>query len=75
MELLRGLDVWIVDALRYMSHPAHFSVKQALDWIERLKPNRAILTHLHIDLDYAALQRELPPHVVPAFDGLQITWA
>ena len=75
VELLRGLDVWIVDALRYMSHPAHFSVSQALEWIEKLKPKRAILTHLHIDLDYAALQRELPPHVVPAFDGLQITWA
>ena len=74
VELLRGLDVWIVDALRYMSHPAHFSVSQALEWIEKLKPKRAILTHLHIDLDYAALQRELPPHVAPAFDGLQITW-
>ena len=75
VELLRGLDMWIVDALRYISHPAHFSVGQALKWIETLKPKRAILTHLHIDLDYAALQRELPPHVVPAFDGLQITWA
>lgn len=75
VEMLRGLDVWIVDALRYMSHPAHFSVSQALEWIEKLKPKRAILTHLHIDLDYAALQRELPLHVVPAFDGLQITWS
>lgn len=75
VELLAGLDVWIVDALRYQPHPAHFTVRQALEWIERLKPRRAILTHLHIDLDYARLQRELPPNVVPAFDGLQLTWA
>jgi phosphoribosyl 1,2-cyclic phosphate phosphodiesterase len=70
--LLQGLDVWIVDALRYIEHPSHFSVRQALDWIERLRPKRAILTHLHIDLDYAALKRELPPHVEPAYDGMVV---
>jgi len=69
---LAGLDLWIVDALRYIPHPSHFSVKQALEWIERLKPKRAILTHLHIDLDYAALKRELPPHVEPAYDGMVV---
>ena len=69
---LAGLDVWIVDALRYIPHPAHFSVAQALEWIERLKPKRAILTHLHIDLDYERLKRELPPHVEPAFDGMVV---
>ncbi len=73
-DMLRGLDVWIVDALRYIPHPAHFSVKQALGWIEELKPKRAILTHLHVDLDYAKLAAELPAHVVPAFDGLQINF-
>ncbi len=52
--------------------PRHFTVKQALPWIERLKPKRAILTHLHIDLDYAALKRELPAHVEPAYDGMQL---
>ncbi|MCB1548158.1 MAG: MBL fold metallo-hydrolase [Hyphomicrobiaceae bacterium] len=67
------MDVWIVDALRYVPHPSHFSVKEACAWVERLKPRRTILTHLHVDLDYAALQRELPPAIEPAFDGLQIT--
>ena len=67
------MDVWIVDALRYLPHPSHFSVKEACAWVERLKPRRTILTHLHVDLDYAALQRELPPAIEPAFDGLQIT--
>lgn len=72
--LLQGLDLWIVDALRYIEHPSHFSVAQALEWIERLRPKRAILTHLHIDLDYAALKRELPPHVEPAYDGMVINF-
>ncbi|MEZ5849548.1 MAG: MBL fold metallo-hydrolase [Hyphomicrobiaceae bacterium] len=72
--LLQGLDVWIVDALRYIPHPSHFTVKQALGWIERLKPKRAFLTHLHIDLDYEKLAKELPENVAPAYDGLQIVF-
>jgi phosphoribosyl 1,2-cyclic phosphate phosphodiesterase len=71
---LSGLDVWIVDALRHTPHPSHFTVKQALAWIERLRPKRAILTHLHVDLDYDALVRELPSGVEPAYDGMQISW-
>jgi phosphoribosyl 1,2-cyclic phosphate phosphodiesterase len=67
---LVGLDVWIVDALRERPHPSHFSVADALSWIERLKPRRAILTNLHSDLDYDALRQKLPTHVEPAFDGM-----
>ncbi len=67
---LAGLDIWIVDALRYRPHPSHFAVADALAWIERLKPRRAILTNLHADLDYAVLRGKLPPHVEPAFDGI-----
>jgi phosphoribosyl 1,2-cyclic phosphate phosphodiesterase len=69
---LEGLDVWIVDALRYRSHPSHFSVKEALAWIGRLKPKRAILTHMTTDLDYETLRRELPSNVEPAYDGMVI---
>jgi phosphoribosyl 1,2-cyclic phosphate phosphodiesterase len=72
IPLLGGLDVWIVDALRHNPHPSHFTVKTALEWIERLQPKRAILTHLHVDLDYEALKRELPPHVEPAYDGMVV---
>ncbi len=72
VPLLEGLDVWIVDALRYTPHPSHWSVGQALEWIERLKPKRAILTHLHIDLDYDKLRRELPAGVEPAYDGMVV---
>ncbi len=73
-HLLEGLDVWIVDALRPHPHPSHFSVKQALEWIDALKPKRAILTHLHVDLDYAAMKRDLPAHVEPAYDGMEIAF-
>ena len=71
-EKLENLDVWIVDALRYTFHPSHFSVKQALEWIERLQPKRAILTHLNVDLDYKKLAGELPGHVEPAYDGMVV---
>jgi phosphoribosyl 1,2-cyclic phosphate phosphodiesterase len=70
---LAGLDAWIVDALRYRPHRSHFSLADALAWIERLKPRRAILTNLHGDLDYAVLRKELPPNVEPAFDGMTIS--
>ncbi len=70
---LRDLDVWIIDALRYTSHPSHFSLGEALAWVERMKPKRAILTHMHIDLDYASLLAELPPGVEPAYDGMVLT--
>ena len=53
---LAGLDVWIVDALRRTPHPSHMNLDEALDWIARIKPKRAILTNLHTDLDYDALR-------------------
>jgi phosphoribosyl 1,2-cyclic phosphate phosphodiesterase len=74
LPLLEGLDVWIVDALRFTNHPSHFSVKQALQWIERLRPKRAILTHMTTDLDYEALRRELPEGVEPAYDNMVIAF-
>ena len=70
---LAGLKVWIVDALRYKPHPTHAHVEKALGWIARLKPERAILTNMHIDLDYATLAGQLPPGVEPAYDGLRFT--
>ena len=69
---LAGLEVWVVDALRYAPHPSHFSLADALAWIEQLKPRRAILTNLHADLDYETLRKELPAHVVPAYDGISV---
>ena len=72
IPLLEGLDLWVVDALRPTPHPSHFSVKEALAWIERLRAKRAILTHLTAELDYDALKRDLPPNVEPAYDGMVV---
>lgn len=69
---LQGLDVWILDALRFRTHPSHFSVDESLGWIDRMKPGRAILTNLHTDLDFETLARGLPPDVTPAYDGLTV---
>jgi len=68
---LQGLDIWIVDALRRTPHPSHFNLPETLEWIDRIKPKRAILTDMHTDMDYATLRAELPKHIEPAFDGMQ----
>ena len=72
LEALQGLDVWIIDALRPRPHPSHFTVEEALEWIARPGPRRAVLTNLHTDLDYETLRRALPPQVEPAYDGMRI---
>ena len=71
-EALAGVKVWIVDALRYRSHPTHAHLDLTLEWIRRVQPERAILTHMTWEMDYATLLRELPPGVEPAYDGLTI---
>ena len=71
-ESLAGVECWIVDALRYSPHPSHAHVAKTLEWIAQVKPKRAILTNLHVDLDYETLRRELPPGVEPAYDGMTV---
>ncbi|MCB1384475.1 MAG: MBL fold metallo-hydrolase [Nitratireductor sp.] len=75
LKLLQGLDALVIDALQYREHISHLSLAQALDWIGRLAPRRAILTHMHIPLDYETVQRETPAHVEPAHDGMVIELA
>jgi len=67
---MAGLDLWIVDALRKPPHPSHFNLDEALEWIARVKPKRAILTNLHSDMDYASLRANLPSGVEPGYDGM-----
>jgi phosphoribosyl 1,2-cyclic phosphate phosphodiesterase len=69
---LQGLDCWILDALRRTPHPTHAHLALSLDWIARAAPRRAVLTNMHIDLDYQTLEAELPPHIRPAHDGMII---
>ena len=69
---MSGLDLWIVDALWYRPHPSHFHVERTLEWIERLRPKRAILTNMHSDLDFDALRAKLPAGIEPGYDGLRV---
>lgn len=71
--LLEGLECWILDALRRTPHPTHAHLARALEWIARVRPARAVLTNMHIDLDYETLRAEVPPGVEPAHDGMVIT--
>jgi phosphoribosyl 1,2-cyclic phosphate phosphodiesterase len=70
---LENLDLWIIDALRYAPHPSHFSLDDALSWIAKFKPRRAVLTNLHSDLDYNVLQAKLPPGIEAGYDGMRLT--
>jgi phosphoribosyl 1,2-cyclic phosphate phosphodiesterase len=70
---LQNLDLWIVDALRRDPHPTHAHLAKTLEWIDRVAPKRAVLTNMHIDLDYATLAAETPDYITPAFDGLTLT--
>ena len=66
--------IWIVDALRHDPHPSHAHLARTLEWIERAAPRRAVLTNMHIDMDYEAVERDTPAHVSPAYDGMTITY-
>jgi phosphoribosyl 1,2-cyclic phosphate phosphodiesterase len=68
--LAANLDVWVLDALQYRRHVSHLSLEEALEWIGRIMPERAILTHMHIPLDYETVRRETPENVEPAYDGM-----
>lgn len=71
---LRDLDCWVVDALRRTPHPTHAHLDKTLDWIKQVKPRRAVLTNMHIDLDYASVAAETADHIVPAYDGMVIRY-
>jgi phosphoribosyl 1,2-cyclic phosphate phosphodiesterase len=69
---LDGVEVWVVDCMRRTPHVTHSHLAQTLDWIARVRPRRAVLTHMDESLDYDGLARELPPGVEPGYDGLVI---
>ncbi len=71
---LQGLDCWILDALRRTPHPTHTHLALSLEWIARARPARAVLTNMHLDMDYEQLCAELPAHIRPAYDGMAITY-
>lgn len=71
-ELVKGVDLWIVDAVRRQPHPTHPHLAQTLAWIAQAKPARAILTHMDQSMDYRTLCEELPHWVEPGYDGMVV---
>ena len=69
---LAGVEVWIVDALRQHPHPTHSHVPQTFEWIARVGPRRAVLTHMSHMLDYEDVLAQCPPGVEPGYDGMVI---
>jgi phosphoribosyl 1,2-cyclic phosphate phosphodiesterase len=71
--VLEGLDLWILDALRRDPHPTHSHLAQSLDWIAQAAPKQAVLTNMHIDLDWDTVAAETPDNVTPAYDGMTLS--
>ena len=70
--VLKGVKIWLVDCVREEPHPTHSHLAQTLEWIERVKPEQAFLTHMNHMMDYDSLVRKLPAGVAPAYDSLVI---
>ncbi|QDY68479.1 MBL fold metallo-hydrolase [Qingshengfaniella alkalisoli] len=71
---LKDMDCWVLDALRRRPHSSHVHLARSLEWIRRAAPRRAVLTNMHVDLDYDTVCDETPEHVEPAFDGMTIEY-
>ena len=71
-QILKGVDVWIVDCIAMDPRPTHSHLAKTLEWIERVQPRQAYLTHMSHYIDYESIMKALPPHVEAAYDGLVI---
>ena len=74
-DVVSGADCWVLDALRRDPHPTHSHLEQSLEWIKKSGVPNAVLTNMHIDLDYETVLTETPDHIEPAFDGMVIEYA
>lgn len=71
---LQGLKCWILDALRYDQHPTHINLETALSWFDKVQPTQGVLTNMHIDMNYETVLAETPAHVIPAYDGMTLSF-
>lgn len=69
---LMGLDLLVIDALRFKKHPTHMTLDESLEYIQKLKPGRALLTHISHDIKHAKTSERLPEGVEIAYDGLTV---
>ena len=72
VELLAGVDLMVLNCLRKREHPTHLSLARSLAYLERIAPKRGLLIHMCHDVSHAEYLRELPPHIAPAYDGLEV---
>ena len=73
-DVVSGANCWVLDALRRDPHPTHSHLQQSLEWIEKSGVPNAVLTNMHIDLDYETVLAETPDHITPAYDGMIIEY-
>jgi phosphoribosyl 1,2-cyclic phosphate phosphodiesterase len=73
LDILEGVDTWVVACLGPDPHPTHAHVDKVIGWTERVRPRQTWLTHMSHLLDYKTLQETLPPHIKPAYDGMVLT--
>ena len=73
-KYFENLKYLVIDCLRKEKHPSHFNFDDAIRFIKLVKPQKAILTNLHVDMDYFDLKKKLPKHIIPAFDGLNVSF-
>jgi len=73
LSALENLDCWIIDALRHSPHSSHFSFSDSLEWLQMIKPKKALITNMHVDLDYRHVDENSPENVMPCHDGLTFT--
>ena len=72
VELLKGVDLMVLDCLRKRPHPTHLSLEANLAYMARIAPKRGLLVHMCHDISHADYLKELPPHIAPAYDGLEV---
>ena len=72
MAVLQGLDLFVVDCLRFEPHPTHAHFGRALEWAAELQPRQTVLTHMNHMVDYDVIRLQCPPGIVPGYDGLEI---
>lgn len=73
LNVLAGVDLWVVDCLRYEPHPTHAHFDRTLSWIEQVQPGRAVFTHMNHTLDYHDVRSRCPERVEPGYDGMVIS--
>ena len=71
-KLLAGIEIWVIGVFTDKEHQTHVDLEEALRWIRKVSPKKAILTHMGPQLDYQMVQQTTPKNVYPAYDGMVI---